>query len=231
MSVTSVVPGGPAAAAGLKAGDRIVELAREEIVTLGDLEQVMGAHEPGEAVPLTVLRDGESLDLILTFGERPGGGVAMGVSLAVMGEAPGGNVVSSIEGGLGRDECLAWVDETYQMELLRRDLGLGMVDEPATIRACMARDVLRMAVPIPFGWCDNVLKVHCSGLDLLTEIGEALIERCEQLLSDSLGPRPDQHKAWATCAADKVFRRYSMNGEASDEAACRAALVECSGLD
>lgn len=101
-----------------------------------------------------------------------------------------------------------------------RDLGLELEGGPQAtreLRACLAKDIQGMPSPMPRGWCDNAFKVHCSGLDVLTEIGEAQIERCGQLLGAPLDG----------CASQKVYDRYTRDGEASDEAACRAAQDAC----
>lgn len=224
MSVQSVAPGGAAAAAGVKAGDRLTKLAGRDVTTLGDLEQIMGTHEPGETVQLIVERAGEPVEMSLTFGEREGGRTSLGISLSVMQAAAPG---ARIEEGLGREECLAWIDETYRAEPLAADLDLDLATEIAAARACTAGDLAVMASPLPYGWCDNVFKVHCSGLDLLIEIGEAQIARCERSLSESLGTDLRREKAWTTCATDRLFDRYSRNGQAGDEATCRAILDDC----
>ncbi|MCP3958226.1 MAG: PQQ-binding-like beta-propeller repeat protein [bacterium] len=213
--VNSVHPGSPAEAAGLEADDLFVRLDGQEIATNEDLRRVMAAHRPGDTVPLTVERKGETIELALTFGERPEGGVSIGVSLAIMSA----NVPDLAPGeGLTRDECLTWVDETYQIDPMIRDLGLELSDDAGTLHACLKDNVQAMPSPMPTGWCDNAFKIHCSGLDLLTEIGETLVERCGKLLGQPLG----------SCAAQKVFDSYSRDGEASDEAACRAARDSCS---
>lgn len=214
--VNSVHPGSPAAAAGLAAGDRLLRVDGQEIAAHEDLQRVMAAHRPGDTVPLAVERKGETVELALTFGERPEGGVSIGVSLAIMGA----NAPTIPPGeGLTRDECLAWVDETYRMDFMMQDLGLELADDHATLRACLEKNVQAMPSPMPTGWCDNAFKIHCSGLDLLTEIGEAQVEQCAELLGEPLD----------SCAAQKVFDRYTWNGEASDEAACRAARDACAG--
>ncbi len=213
--VQSVHPDSPAAAAGLEAEDRLLRLAGREIKSHEDLKKAMAAHRPGDTVPLAVERGGEAVELELTFGERPGGGVSIGVSLAIMGTDAGDLAPGE---GLTREECVAWVDDTYRMGAMTRDLGLELAEDASALRACLERNIQGMRSPMPTGWCDNALKVHCSGLDLLTEIGEAQVARCAELLGEPLD----------SCADQKVFDRYMLGGEASDEAACRAARQACS---
>lgn len=215
--VNSVNPGGPAAAAGLEVGDTILRINGHEIAGQKDLKGVLASHRPGDEVLLTVERKGEKLELALTFGEHPGGGVSVGVSLAIRSMDAGATASAPGE-TLTRDECVAWVDETYRVDSMMKDLGLDLWDESETLNACLTSNVQLMPSPMPVGWCDNAFKIHCSALDLLTEIGEAQVDRCEELL----GEKP------SSCASQKVFDHYMRDGEASDEAACRAAYDSCS---
>lgn len=210
--IQSVHPGSPAAAAGLEDGDGILRLDGQEIESHDDLKRVMAARQPGDTVPIAVQRQGKTVELPLTFGEREGG-VSIGVSLAIMSRSaavPAGE-------GLTRDQCLVWVDDTYRIGALMRELGLELAEEASRLRACLASNIQAMPSSMPTGWCDNAFKIHCSGLELLTEIGEAQVERCGELLGERLD----------SCTAQKVFDRYSRDGEASDEAACRAARAAC----
>jgi C-terminal processing protease CtpA/Prc len=62
-AIMSVVPASPAAAAGLRAGDVIVQLGDKKIGGRRELAQVIGRSEVGEPVPLRVLRGGEEVTL------------------------------------------------------------------------------------------------------------------------------------------------------------------------
>jgi S1-C subfamily serine protease len=64
--VTSVDPDGPAAKAGLKAGDVILKIGARSIQDGDDLRRAVRKAEPGRETSLTVLRDGRSLELKLT---------------------------------------------------------------------------------------------------------------------------------------------------------------------
>lgn len=64
--------GGPAEAAGLQAGDIILEFAGSDIVERSDLPQVVGVTPPGEKVPVVVMRKGKRKELQVTVGSRDG---------------------------------------------------------------------------------------------------------------------------------------------------------------
>lgn len=70
MLLSGVAPGGPAERAGLRAGDRIVELAGHAIENVYDYTYALDALAIGKAVPITVLRDGERLRFEVTPASR-----------------------------------------------------------------------------------------------------------------------------------------------------------------
>jgi len=62
--------GGPAEAAGIRGGDRLVELAGTRIENLYDMTFALQDHKPGETVAAVVLRGGERVTLKATLGSR-----------------------------------------------------------------------------------------------------------------------------------------------------------------
>jgi S1-C subfamily serine protease len=67
----AVVSGGPAAKAGLKAGDIITAVDGTALDGAHPLDLVMSQHAPGDTVSLDVLRDGQTIKLSVTLGTRP----------------------------------------------------------------------------------------------------------------------------------------------------------------
>ncbi len=62
--------GSPAAKAGLKGGDILVEFAGKPIKNLYDFTYALRAHKPGETVSVTVLRGGERMTVNVTLEQR-----------------------------------------------------------------------------------------------------------------------------------------------------------------
>ncbi len=69
--VAQVLPGSPAAKAGLRAGDVIVEYDGTEIGTSSALPPLVGRTRVGEKARLAVIRDGKHRALSVTIGELP----------------------------------------------------------------------------------------------------------------------------------------------------------------
>ncbi len=84
--VAKVIPGGPAAKAGLRGGDGTIRFQAAEYETGGDviveveghqlvqpdsLIELIDAKEPGEKVELTILRDNKRQQIEVTLGKRP----------------------------------------------------------------------------------------------------------------------------------------------------------------
>ncbi|WP_158639101.1 Do family serine endopeptidase [Elioraea rosea] len=106
--VASVEAEGPAAKAGLKAGDVVTSVDGAAIATPRDLATAVGAAKPGAAMTLAIRREGEVKELRVTLGEHPGsraeaarpaGDQRPAIGLA-LGESPEGGVrVMRVEPG------------------------------------------------------------------------------------------------------------------------------------
>jgi hypothetical protein len=108
-----------------------------------------------------------------------------------------------------------------------QDLDLDLSDDYRASRECVGGGA--QGRPLPLMYCENIFKVHCAGIELLAEIAEAQVQRCEEQLGESLGLQLEQYKGWNACAEKDVFDRYAMAGESSDADRCRAAFLdECS---
>ncbi|MFK7961359.1 MAG: S1C family serine protease [Phycisphaerales bacterium] len=75
VRVAGIVRRGPAAAAGLRNGDEILELDGRVVPTEAELDRLVNRRKPGDSVQLVVRRRGERLELALTLGRfsPPGG--------------------------------------------------------------------------------------------------------------------------------------------------------------
>jgi Tol biopolymer transport system component len=68
--LSDVRPGGPADKAGIKGGDRIVEMAGTKIENLYDMTYALQDHKPGDTIDVIVIRDGARTTLQATLGTR-----------------------------------------------------------------------------------------------------------------------------------------------------------------
>jgi S1-C subfamily serine protease len=64
LRVASVVPGGPAAQAGLRLGDLLLSAGDAPVATAQDLQRLMFADAIGKPLPVTVMRNGALVDVI-----------------------------------------------------------------------------------------------------------------------------------------------------------------------
>jgi serine protease Do/serine protease DegQ len=69
--VADVMKDGPAAAAGLRPGDVIVEFGGAAIKDVPDLQKRVAAVEPGRLAPVTVMREKRTVTLSVKIGEQP----------------------------------------------------------------------------------------------------------------------------------------------------------------
>jgi len=69
-TVAAVTSGGPAADAGLKAGDRITAVNGEEVRSGSELQGRIGTYSPGEQVTVTFIRNGSTQTVEVTLGSK-----------------------------------------------------------------------------------------------------------------------------------------------------------------
>lgn len=69
--VQSVEPGTAAARAGIKAGDVIVEVDGKEVTPGQSLSYLIANRNPGDRVPIELIRDGKRMSVRVTLDERP----------------------------------------------------------------------------------------------------------------------------------------------------------------
>ncbi|EIC22639.1 DegQ family serine endoprotease [Thiorhodovibrio frisius] len=72
--VAQVVPGSPAAAAGVLAGDVILRFDGQDVVTSGDLPPLVGMAKVGDKAKIELLRQGQPLSLEVLLAELPENG-------------------------------------------------------------------------------------------------------------------------------------------------------------
>lgn len=69
--IGTVQAGGPASAAGLQAGDVITAVNGQQVTSTDQFIQIVDSYKPGQAVTLTVRRNGSSQQVKVTLGVRP----------------------------------------------------------------------------------------------------------------------------------------------------------------
>jgi len=69
--IADVIPGSPAEEAGLKAGDVILKMNKEEIKNPDDVVELVNKSEVGKKIILRISRDGHKLFVTMSLGERP----------------------------------------------------------------------------------------------------------------------------------------------------------------
>jgi S1-C subfamily serine protease len=72
VTVREVVPGGPAAQAGIKAGDTITKVDGQKIKGFESLADMVSRHKPGDKLALSVSDGTKEREVTVTLGTRPG---------------------------------------------------------------------------------------------------------------------------------------------------------------
>ncbi|MCP4124624.1 MAG: PDZ domain-containing protein, partial [Bacteroidetes bacterium] len=74
--LTDITEGSAAYKAGLKVGDIVLRFDGQTIHRAGELPFIVGLYKPGSEVEVDIIRDGDSKEIDLVVGERPGAEVA-----------------------------------------------------------------------------------------------------------------------------------------------------------
>jgi 2-alkenal reductase len=69
--VNDVTEGGPAEAAGVQEGDVVLSIDGRDITAADSFSDVLFLHDPGETVTTEIARNGETLSVDVTLGDRP----------------------------------------------------------------------------------------------------------------------------------------------------------------
>jgi S1-C subfamily serine protease len=67
VRVGSTFPETPAAKAGIKDGDVIVQIGEDKVTSLTDYMAALNKHKPGDTVKIAVLRNGHRVEMEATF--------------------------------------------------------------------------------------------------------------------------------------------------------------------
>lgn len=94
--VASVVPDGPSSEAGIAPGDVIVEVSGEPVEDARALSRAVAAREPGEAVAVTLVRNGERREVEIELAERPQDVASLSPGVPAPGDAPLGVAVAAL---------------------------------------------------------------------------------------------------------------------------------------
>jgi S1-C subfamily serine protease len=69
--IAAVVGGGPAAKAGLRAGDRITAVSGQDVKTADDVAERIADRKPGDVIEVVVQRSGDAKTVKVTLGTQP----------------------------------------------------------------------------------------------------------------------------------------------------------------
>ncbi len=73
VQIAGLVPGGPAADAGLHRGDVIQTIGGHSVSTFAQLQELVENYRPGQTVPVTIRRAGRVRTISVTLGSQPAG--------------------------------------------------------------------------------------------------------------------------------------------------------------
>jgi S1-C subfamily serine protease len=70
VQIQAVVDGGPAAEAGVRAGDIVIQAGQRSVISEAELGRLLRSMSPGQELPLKLLRASEKLEVTVALGQR-----------------------------------------------------------------------------------------------------------------------------------------------------------------
>ena len=70
LRISGTTPGSPAAAAGLREGDVLVQINDDKIGSIYDLTDILARGKPGQKLKIALLRGGKKIETEATLAER-----------------------------------------------------------------------------------------------------------------------------------------------------------------
>ena len=113
--VAKVTEGGPAAAAGIEAGDVITQVDGKDVSSADGLIIALREHEVGEKVKLTLVRDGKEQEVEVTLGSDE----------ALQSESEQDSSTGELGNGMSREELLEYLQELMGGQQGQQDQGQG----------------------------------------------------------------------------------------------------------
>lgn len=135
--VAQVLPGSPAEKAGIKVGDVIVEFNGKEIIKSSDLPPLVGTSKIGEKIPLRVVRNGQSRNIVVEIAALPEEGELQA--------ATGGEPKSATDNRLGVEVTDLTEEQRKKSDLKQHGVMVTAVREGPASRAGVRRgDIILM---------------------------------------------------------------------------------------
>ena len=160
--MAAVSPGGPAALAGIRAGDTITRLNGSKITAWDQVRSAMLAATPGTTADIEVNRGGAAITLRVTLAARVGGGAMLGVTAATR------DVRMPLSGAVTSSFTL--MGEVF--------VAVGKLVDPRTFMASVqgARSVVGISYevanavsegPLPYAWMIAMLSLSLGVMNML----------------------------------------------------------------
>ena len=180
LTIEKTVSDGAAAAAGLRAGDRIVAVDGETLRDWGKFTAVVSQHEPGDDIEVRFMRDQTERSVVAVLGAREDGTAVLGVQSEIEFVRPG--VVGAFV------DSLKWTGVVFQ--------AVADLFRPSTFRQTLAgaMSVVGISVevarvvrngPLDYAWLVAFLSLSLGVMNLLPipplDGGKVMLEVIERI--------------------------------------------------